>query len=318
MTFVPNVPPPITRKYPARLRLDMNTSLRQVPLDSLHDYEIWSFNGGAPGPFIRARRGDVLDVSFTNLDESGMWHNVDFHAVSGPGGGAGVLTSEPKETRSAQFKLLYPGLFIYHCAVYPVAHHVANGMYGMILVEPEEGLPPVDREFAVVQSEFYTNDEPDEKGSKVLSMNEDRLMSEDPNYVVFNGCVGSMTDEDPALGKPLEAQAGERVRIFFGNAGPNLVSSFHIIGGIFDKVYREGDLISPPARGLQTTLVPAGGASVVELVPTTPGVLTLVDHSVTRFDKGAIGFLDVQGPVCPNVFHSDKEARPCKPCKIHP
>jgi copper-containing nitrite reductase len=293
----------------------MNTSLRQVPLDSTHLYEIWSFNGGAPGPFIRARQGDVLDISFTNNDESGMWHNIDFHAVSGPGGGAGVLTAEKDETRSASFKLLYPGLFIYHCAVHPVAHHVANGMYGMILVEPEEGLPKVDREFAVVQSEFYTNDEPDEPGSRVLSLNDDRLMDENPNYVVFNGRVGSMTNDD---GQPLLAKAGERVRIFFGNAGPNLVSSFHVIGAIFDKVYREGDLITPPARGLQTTLVPAGGASVVELVPTTPGTLTLVDHSIVRIEKGCVGFLNVEGPVCPTVFHSDKEARPCRPCKIHP
>ena len=294
----------------------MNTSLRQVPLDATNLYEIWSFNGGAPGPFIRARQGDVLDVSFTNNDESGMWHNLDFHAVSGPGGGAGVTTVEKNETRSAQFKLLSPGLFIYHCAVHPVGHHVANGMYGLILVEPEEGLPPVDREYVVVQSEFYTNDEPDEPGSHVLSMNEQRLMDENPNYVVFNGRVDSMTTENG--GQPLIAKAGERVRIFFGNAGPNLVSSFHIIGTVLDKVYREGDLISPPARGLQTTLVPAGGAAVVEFVPTSPGTLTLVDHSIIRIEKGAVGFVNVEGPVCPNVFHSDKEARPCKPCKLHP
>jgi len=316
ITFVPDVPPPITRDYPVRLRLDMDTSLRQVPLDGSKLYEIWSFNGGAPGPFIRAREGDVLDISFTNKDTSGMWHNIDFHAISGPGGGAGVLTAEKNETRSGQFKLMYPGLYIYHCAVHPVAHHIANGMYGLILVEPAEGLPPVDKEFCVVQSEFYTNDEPEEKGSNLLGMNEERLVDENPNYVVFNGRVNSMTTSDG--GSPLVATAGERVRIFFGNAGPNLVSSFHVIGAIFDKVYREGDLMTPPARGLQTTLVPAGGAAVVEFVPTTPGNLTLVDHSISRIDKGAVGFLTVEGPVCPNVFHSDKEARPCKPCKIHP
>jgi copper-containing nitrite reductase len=330
LTFAPEVPPPITREYPVRLRVDMNTNLRTVPLDESHKYEIWSFNGGTPGPFIRARVGDVLDVSFTNNDTTGMWHNIDFHSVIGPGGGAPVLTCEKNETKSAQFHLLHPGLFIYHCAVYPLAYHMANGMYGIMLVEPKEGLPKVDREYYVVQSEFYAMDadeDPVEVGvidadpllsrRRLLTLDEDRLMDENPTHVVFNGMVGSMvTDSD--VGKPLEANCGERVRLYFGNAGPNLVSSFHVIGAILDKVWREGDLISPPARSLQTTLVPAGGVSVVELVPSIPGTLTMVDHSIVRTEKGAVGFINVSGPPCPSVYHSDAAPRVCKPCKIHP
>jgi FtsP/CotA-like multicopper oxidase with cupredoxin domain len=203
-------------------------------------------------------------------------------------------------------------------------------MYGLMLVEPKEGLPKVDKEYFVVQSEFYTTDASDDPSDipevdanpllsrrRLLVIDEDRLMDENPTHVVFNGCVGSMTS-DSELGQPLTAKTGDRVRLFVGNAGPNLVSSFHIIGAILDKVWREGDLISPPARSLQTTLIPAGGAAMVELVPPLPGTITMVDHSIVRIDKGAVGFINVEGPACPAVYHSDAAPRVCKPCKIHP
>lgn len=327
ITFAPEVPPPINRNYPVRLRADMNTFIRRIPLDESGAYDIWSFNGDAPGPFLRARVGDTLDLSFTNEDETGMWHNIDMHCITGPGGGTPHTTCIKGETRTSSFKLLHPGLFIYHCAVDPVAHHIANGMYGLVLVEPQEGLPKVDREYFVVQSEFYTQDDeidpdalpetrPELIGKRLLTIDEKALMDENPTHVVFNGRVGKHTHAEG--GQPLTANAGERVRLFVGNAGPNLVSSFHVIGGIFDKVYREGDLISPPARALQTTLVPAGGAAVVELVPAIPGTLTIVDHSISRIEKGAVAFLDITGPPCANIYHSDLEPRICQPCKIHP
>lgn len=317
ITFAPDVPPPIRREYPVNLKVDLNTSVRVLPLDESHSFSMWTFNGGVPGPFVRARVGDTLDISFTNNDESGMWHNLDFHAISGPGGGAPVLTAIKGETRSGQFKLLYPGLFVYHCAIAPVATHMANGMYGCILVEPEQGLPPVDKEYFVVQSEFYTNDEPDDPKDlkRTLSLNEERLNAETPTHVVFNGAVGAHVDEG---GQPLKANVGDKVRLYVANVGPNLISSFHVIGGIFDKVYREGDLISPPARGLQTTLVPAGGVTIVELNTPVPGTLTLVDHAITRIEKGAVAFLNVEGPPCSEIYHSDLEPRICKGCKIHP
>lgn len=328
ITFAPEMPAAITRNFPVRLRVDMNTYLRTIPLDQSTKYEIWSFNGGAPGPVIRAREGDILDLSFTNNDSSGMWHNIDMHCITGPGGGTPFTTCSKGETRSGTFKLLHPGLFIYHCAVHPVAHHIANGMYGVILVEPKEGLPKVDREYCVVQAEYYTKEEEEDAdappetdpqliGKRLVSLDEEALLDENPTHVVFNGRVGIHTSEEE-WGRPLLANAGERVRLYFGNAGPNLASSFHVIGGIFDKVYREADVISPPGRSIQTTMVPAGGATIVELVPAVPGTLTLVDHSISRIDKGAVAFLDIAGPDCGNIFRSDAEPRQCQPCKIHP
>lgn len=313
MSFVPDIPPPIERDHPLRLTVNMEAMVKEVALDSTHNYEIWGFNGGAPGPIIRARVGDILDINLRNDDPSGMQHNLDFHSVCGPGGGAQILTAHRDETVSASFKMLNPGFFVYHCAVDPVAHHIANGMYGAMIVEPENGFPPVDKEYVIIQSEFYTQNEPD-KGTNTYSFNEDSLLNENPNFVVFNGRVGSHTEPDNYL----KANTGDRVRIFFANVGPNLSSSFHVIGGIFDKVYREGDVISPPARNIQTTMVPAGGVSIVELVCPTPGILTFVDHSISRVDKGAAGFLKISGPSCPEIYFSEHEPRPCKPCKIHP
>jgi copper-containing nitrite reductase len=249
-------------------------------------------------------------VNLTNLDTA-VLHNVDFHGVTGPGGGAKVTTSEAPEVRSAEFKLLYPGLYIYHCAVEPVGVHVANGMYGLLLVEPEGGLPKVDKEFYVLQSEFYTT--PTVDNPRLLELDQEAALREQPTHVVLNGRDGSMKEEGM-----LRAQTGDRVRVYFGNAGPNLVSSFHIIGTIFDKVYREGDLISSPARGLQTTLVPAGGAAVIEVDLPVPGVFTMVDHSIWRIEKGCVGFIGVEGETRPDIFYATGSPLTCANCKIHP
>jgi nitrite reductase (NO-forming) len=198
-------------------------------------------------------------------------------SLAGPGGGAPALLAELGETKVAHFKMTNAGLFVYHCAAAPVAQHIQNGMYGLLLVEPSEGLPPVDKEFYVLQSEIYAEEDRNEKGM-LQSTFQDGLM-EHPKYVVLNGRVGALTD------KPLLTEQGDRVRLYVGNAGPNLISSFHVIGMIFDKTYREGDLYSPPARGLQTTLIPAGGASVVEFDATVPGNYTILDHSIFRLEK---------------------------------
>jgi len=293
------------------------------------------------------REGDVLQVSLTNKDETGMMHNVDFHAVTGPGGGAAVLATETGETRTATFRLLQPGLFFYHCSVDPVPVHVANGMYGLILVEPKAGLPPVDKEFYVLQSElYYEVRERKSKGSKprggmssrghggkaaaaaaaaaaepeedddyynTVDFSFEDGMAEHPKLVVFNGRDGALRDEGT-----LRVKQDERVRIFFGNGGPNLISSFHIIGAIFDKVYREADLVSPPARSIQTTLVPAGGATVVEIDFPVPGNFTIIDHALFRLEKGAVGFINVNGEPRPEIFHSEAPGTPCPNCKIHP
>jgi copper-containing nitrite reductase len=294
MAFAPEVPAPVGRRSPQLVHVDLESTITDIALPNGARYKAWTFNNHAPGPFIRARVGDTLEVTVTNNDPSGMPHNLDFHAVSGPGGGGAVTTVVAGGETTARFKLLYPGLFVYHCGAAPVMVHLANGMYGLLLVEPEEGLPPADREYYVMQSEFYTT-APKADTPYVEYSHQDGL-DENPRYIVFNAGAPMMNDT------ALRASAGERVRIFFGNAGPNKVSSFHVVGAVLDKVYREGDLISAPARGLQTTLVPAGGAAVVELVPQAPGTYALLDHAIFRIEKGAMGMLQVDGTPRPEIY----------------
>jgi copper-containing nitrite reductase len=297
IAFAPHVPPPIERRSPSEVYVELNSKLQDIALAPGVLYRAWTFNGDVPGPFIRAREGDTLKIGVTNSDPSGMPHKVDFHAVIGPGGGAPVTTVVPGQRAVAEFRLLHPGLFVYHCAAPPVTDHIANGMYGLILVEPEGGLPPADEEFYVLQSEFYTATTTPPEGSRYVEYSHTAGLREDPQFVVFNGGTGSLAGD-----RALQARAGEKVRIFFGNAGPNKISSFHVIGEIFDKVYREGDLVSPPARFVQTTLVPAGGATVVELETIVPGTYMLVDHAMFRMEKGAFGFLRVLGPPRPDIY----------------
>ncbi|PRW57688.1 Copper-containing nitrite reductase [Chlorella sorokiniana] len=315
--FAPAVPPPCTHKHPVHVVAELESVTKTLHISPLHKYHCWTFNGTVPGPMIRCCVGDVLEVRHTNKDSDGIGHNIDLHCVTGPGGGAAVTYVEVDETRTATFKMLQPGVFIYHCAAAPLPTHVANGMYGLVVVEPEGGLPHVDkvgaREFYVLQSEFYGEDSEDTPG--MLDYDYFKGLCEQPAYVVFNGAEGSMTEK-----APLVADQGDRVRIWFGNAGPNLVSSFHVIGAIFDKVYRDGDLISPPARGIQTVLVPAGGATMVEFSVPVPGALTLIDHSIFRTDKGAVGFLKVRpqgNDKRRDIFDSNEPPNPCPGCKMH-
>ena len=311
LTFAPEVPPPITRKQPAIVRVRLDSGMKVMELNTGVKYQFWTFGGHVPGPFIRTRVGDTLEIHVTNSDASGMPHNIDLHAVTGPGGGAKVTTVVQGEERVAWFKLLHPGLYIYHCAAPPVMDHIANGMYGLILVEPAKGLPKVDREFYVLQSEFYTKDPVE--GSDTLEFSHEHGLQEHPRFVVFNGRVASLVGDGA-----LKAKTGERVRIFFGNAGPNLISSFHVIGEIFDNVYREADLVSPPAHSVQTTLVPAGGATVVEFGVEVPGDYTLVDHAIFRIEQGAVGFLKVEGDPRHDIYVSQDDAATCKGCLVHP
>jgi len=311
-TYAPEVPPPITRHHPARVVVNIKSNVQHLPVDEINTYEFWTFDGHVPGPFIRARVGDVLEIHLKNEDESGMLHNIDLHCVIGPGGGAPILTAETGTTKRGCFKLLYPGLFIYHCAVDPIPVHVGNGMYGMILVEPTNGLPPVDKEFYVQQSEVYATEDPDNPKSKELVLSYDDLLNEKPRFVMFNGKANRHVDE------PLTASTKDRIRIFFGNAGPNLSSSFHVIGTVLDKVYREGDLISTPSNGVHVTGVPAGGTSCVEFVVPVPGTYTILDHALSRIEKGCVAFINVTGDQQPGIYHSDEPPVPCPKCKIHP
>jgi nitrite reductase (NO-forming) len=185
-----DLPPPITRREPATVRVDLETVEVEARLDDNTTYQFWTFNGRVPGPFVRVRVGDTVEVHLKNNENSVMMHNVDFHAATGPGGGAGATSANPGEEKMVTFKALVPGLFIYHCATPPVAMHISSGMYGLILVEPENGLPPVDREFYVVQGEIYTEEDFGTKG--MLTASYDKLIAETPTYFFFNG-HGQMT-----------------------------------------------------------------------------------------------------------------------------
>lgn len=311
LTYAPEVPPPIHRMMSATIKVCLDAQRVILPVDGDKKYEFWTFNGHAPGPMIRARVGDTLEIHMTNSDKSGKPHNIDLHCVTGPGGGASTTTVMPGDTPMARFKLLYPGLYVYHCAAPPVMDHIANGMYGMILVEPKEGLPKVNHEYYVMQSELYAT--PSKKDPNLLEYSHALGLAENPTYVMFNGRTGSLIGDGA-----LKAKTGETVRIYFGNIGPNKISSFHVIGTIFDKVYREGGLLSPPEEGIQTTTVPCGGAVVTEIKLSVPGTFTLVDHAIFRIEKGAVGFLQVTGKPQDDIYFADPNAKPCPGCKIHP
>ncbi len=292
-----NIPPPITRREPATVRVDLETVELEAHLDDTSTFRFWTFNGKVPGPFVRVRVGDTVDVHLKNHESSYMFHNVDFHAATGPGGGAGATTAAPGEERSFTFKALNPGLYVYHCAVPPVAMHIAAGMYGLILVEPEEGLPPVDREFYVMQGEIYT-EEPFGNGG-LLTESYEKLINERPEYFVFNGHVGAITDH-----YPLKAKVGETVRIYFGVGGPNFTSSFHVIGEIFDKAYQLGSVTSEPITNVQSISVPPGSANIVEFMCEVPGRFVLVDHALSRAERGLAGYLFVEGEENPEIFNA--------------
>jgi nitrite reductase (NO-forming) len=283
-------------REPQTVRIDLETVEIEGQLADGTTYKYWTFNGKVPGPFYRVRVGDTIEVHLRNLTNSTMAHSVDFHAVTGPGGGATMSQTAPGEETVFTAKALNPGLFVYHCATPMVAEHIANGMYGLILVEPEEGLPKVDREFYVMQGELYTNEAFGSTG--LLTENVPALLNEDPEYLVFNGAVGGLTEQ-----KPLKANVGETVRIFFGVGGPNFTSSFHVIGEIFDRVYDQASLSSPALTDIQTTLVPPGGATMVEFDLEVPGRYILVDHALARLQRGLAGFLIVEGSENSEIYH---------------
>ncbi|HKJ37335.1 MAG TPA: copper-containing nitrite reductase [Anaerolineales bacterium] len=290
-----DLPGPIGDREPETVRIDLETVEIEGQLADGTTFKYWTFNGKVPGPFFRIKVGDTMEVHLKNLTNSTMAHSVDFHAVTGPGGGATMTQTPPGEETVFTAKALKPGLYVYHCATPMVAQHIANGMYGMILVEPEEGLPAVDHEFYVMQGELYTNEAFGSTGQLTESLQ--ALLNEDPEYLIFNGAVGALTEQ-----KPLKANVGETVRIYFGVGGPNFTSSFHVIGEIFDRVYNQASLTTPAITDVQTTTVPPGGATVVEFGLEVPGRYILVDHALSRLQRGLAGYLIAEGPDAPEIF----------------
>jgi nitrite reductase (NO-forming) len=287
-----DVPAPVGKREPTTVTADIVVAETMGRLADGTEYWYWTFGGTVPGPMIRAKVGDTVVINLKNGPTSAFLHNVDLHAATGMKGGGDATNVNAGEGKSYSFVALNPGLYVYHCATPSVATHIANGMYGMILVEPEEGLPVVDREFYVMQGEMYTEQPFGTPGLAIFDPQ--KLLDEKPEYYVFNGAVGALTTI-----APLTAKVGETVRIYFGVGGPNKTSSFHVIGEVFDRVYNLGSLTSPPIKDVQTVSVPPGGAIVVDFRLDEPGTFLLVDHALSRAERGLAGVLKVEGEGTP-------------------
>lgn len=292
-----DLPGPIHSRSPQTVRVDLETVELVGQLDDDTTYNYWTFNAKVPGPLVRVRVGDRVEVHLKNPENSVMIHSVDFHGATGPGGGAEFTQTDPGTETVVTFKALIPGIYVYHCATPSVPHHITNGMYGLILVEPEGGLPQVDREFYVMQGELYTAQPFGTQGAQ--EMDYEKLTTEHPEYFLFNGSVGALTRSHPLYANP-----GETVRIFFGVGGPNFTSSFHVIGEIFDHVYLSGSILSPPIAGVQTVTVAPGGATIVDFKVDRAGRYVLVDHALSRAERGLVGFLNVEGPRDDDIMHA--------------
>ena len=294
LTSPPFVPAPVGDRDAKKLNVTMEILEQEGTMADGVTYVYWTFGGTVPGSFIRTRVGDEVEFTLSNHPDNKLPHNIDLHAVTGPGGGATSSFVAPGHSKTFSFKTLNPGLYVYHCATAPVGMHIANGMYGLILVEPKGGLPKVDKEYYIMQGDFYTKGENGEPGLQTFDMK--KAVNEDADYVVFNGKVGALTGDNA-----ITANIGETVRLYVGNGGPNLTSSFHVIGEIFDNVHVEGgDLIN---ANVQTTSIPAGGAAIVDFKVDVPGTFIIVDHAIFRaFNKGALGMLKVKGSEKANLY----------------
>ena len=299
LTAPPLVPTPVGDRKAKKLMVNMEILEEEGEMTDGVKYVYWTFGGSVPGSFIRTRVGDEVEFTLSNHPDNKLPHNIDLHAVTGPGGGATSSFVAPGHEKTFSFKTLNPGLYVYHCATAPVGMHIANGMYGLILVEPAGGLPKVDKEYYIMQGDFYTKGENGEPGLQPFDMK--KAVDEDADYVVFNGSVDGLTGDNA-----ITAKVGETVRLYVGNGGPNLTSSFHVIGEIFDNVRVEGgDLIN---TNVQTTSIPAGGAAIVEFRVDVPGTFILVDHAIFRaFNKGALGMLTVEGEENKTLYSGVKQ-----------
>lgn len=293
-----DIPLPVGRNNPEEVNVEIEAKEVIGEMAPGIYFNYWTYNGQVPGPFIRARVGDKINLTLKNHPSSLHHHSIDLHAVNGPGGGATVTMVEPGQSKTFSFKALNPGLYVYHCAHPNVATHMAHGMYGLILIEPEEGLPEADKEFYVMQGEFYSAGNLGKNGLQVFDAK--KMMDGEPEYIVFNGKTKALNDK-------MKVNVGEKVRLYVGNGGVNLISSFHVIGEIFDNVYPEAAIGLEPLHNIQTTIVPAGGASIVEFEVDVPGKYILVDHALARLDRGAWGVMTAEGPENKEIFDGEPD-----------
>ncbi|KKR77692.1 MAG: Copper-containing nitrite reductase [Parcubacteria group bacterium GW2011_GWE2_40_8] len=289
-----DIPPPIKRNYPETVKVEMTAKEVVGEMADGVTFNYWTFDGRVPGPMIRVREGDTVELTLKNDPSSVHHHSIDLHAVNGPGGGHGATKVAPGESKTFKFKALNPGLYVYHCAHPNVATHMAHGMYGMILVEPEAGLPEVDKEFYVMQGEFYSAGGLGKKGLQIFDAK--KMINGQPEYIVFNGKTNSLNPDN------MKVNVGDTVSFFVGNGGVNLISSFHLIGEIFDKVYPEASIGGDYHYNVQTTLIPAGGAAITEFKMDVPGNYILVDHALARLDRGAWGVMIAEGEENLEIF----------------
>jgi copper-containing nitrite reductase len=298
-----DVPPPIGDRAETVLHVTLTAEevIGQLDPSVASSYRYWTFDGKVPGPMIRAREGDTIEVTLRNDSSSHMVHSVDLHAAIGTGGGAEFSQVVPGQSKTFTFQATTPGLFVYHCGTPMIAEHMANGMYGLILVEPQGGLPHVDHEFYIMQGEIYTSTPKGKTGLQQFSAA--KLLREDPEYFVFNGAVDALTKQHS-----LQANVGETIRLFFGNAGPNATSSLHVVGEIFTRDYTLGSLMSAPLIGISTASVPPGGAAILELTTSLPGQFTMADHAMARMAKGLVATLEVTGTENAALMHSGPAA----------
>lgn len=292
-----DLPPPVDWNEPRRHEISLTTEEVTAEIEPGKLFDYMTFDGQVPGPMVRVRRGDRIHLQLTNPEDSNLPHNIDFHAIYGPGGGAEDTTITPGESAEIEFTAMYPGIHIYHCAVSGFDHHISSGMFGAILVEPKNGLPEVDRELYFGQHEIYTGDQ-SQNGE--LAFDFDAMSVEEPTYVVFNGEPYAFTEDKYG---PIEVKTDERIRIFFANGGPNLTSSWHAIGNVWSRLYRDGDLVSKPGRFVETTSVPPGSVAAAEINTPVPGPIHLVDHAATRaVRRGALGTIFADGPKRPKIY----------------
>ena len=294
------IPAPIKRSHAIHNEIEIEAREVDAEIEPGAKFSYMTYDGQVPGPMMRVRVGDTVTLTLRNNAHSSTWHSIDLHAVYGPGGGAEPLMVLPGQSKTIKFKAMYPGAFIYHCGVPGMDEHMARGMFGMIVVEPEEGLPHVDREFYLGQNETYTRQKPGIPGSRDFDF--DALLREDPSYVTFNGGFNALTAK--RLGA-MHAKVGESVRIFMVNTGPNLLSSLHPIGNIWTRAWMLGALAMPPMKFVQSVPVPPGNAIVADMELPVPQTIQIVDHSMSRAARqGAVAEIVVTGEENPQIFDS--------------
>jgi nitrite reductase (NO-forming) len=281
------IPLKIERVGEHDVNVEMTAQITEIEIDKGNFYKAWTFNGQVPGPVIVVNEGDTLHFTLKNMDPA-MPHSIDIHAVHASPSND-FRDVKPDENGTFHYPATKPGVFMYHCGTKPVLAHIANGMHGTIIVKPKNGYPTdkeIDREYVLIQNEWY----------KYNDLND--FQNGVPSYVVFStkalkkGDLNTNGDTFTLKEKPLLAKVGDKVRIYVNNVGPNEVSSFHVVGTIFDDVYIDGNQYNH-LRGLQTVMLPASGGAVVEFTVTRPGNYPIVTHQFNHAQKGAVAILKV-------------------------